>query len=288
VQQVDKASTTNALMSSANPSTVGQTVMFTATLSVTSPGGGTPTGTVTFKDGSTDLCLSAGVVNGSAACGTSGLSAGTHSITAIYSGENRFNGSTSPAVSQVVTGIAIPANFSAFAPDPTQVMLSWSAASGATSYEVWRSVSINAPFALHLVTGDTSALDTSVSAGVTYLYKVRTVSGGDVSAFSAIDAATTIAYTSGSVVQAIHVTELRNGVNAMRAAAGLAPFSFADDPLSAGTVIRAVHVSQLRTALSAARAQIPLSAIAYTDPTLLAGGSVIRAAHVNELRAGTQ
>ncbi len=46
------ATTTNTLGSSVNPSTYAQSVTFTATVTGT---GGTPTGTVTFKDGSTTL-----------------------------------------------------------------------------------------------------------------------------------------------------------------------------------------------------------------------------------------
>jgi hypothetical protein len=49
-QQVDKTDTTTALTSSSSPSTYGQSVDFTATVSAVSPGGGTPDGTVTFKD----------------------------------------------------------------------------------------------------------------------------------------------------------------------------------------------------------------------------------------------
>src|SRR5207248_2699619 len=53
--QVNKADTSTSLTSSANPSVFGQSVTFTATVSVTSPGAGTPSGTVTFKEGSTTL-----------------------------------------------------------------------------------------------------------------------------------------------------------------------------------------------------------------------------------------
>src|SRR5205814_2095514 len=55
-QTVNQASTTTTITnSSLNPSTFGQTVTFTASVTVTVPGAGTPTGTVTFKDGATTL-----------------------------------------------------------------------------------------------------------------------------------------------------------------------------------------------------------------------------------------
>src|SRR5207237_4225638 len=52
-QTVNKANTSTALSSSLNPSTAGQNVTFTATISIHAPAAGTPTGTVQFQmDGS--------------------------------------------------------------------------------------------------------------------------------------------------------------------------------------------------------------------------------------------
>src|SRR5205823_7209887 len=51
-QTVNLVGTSTAVTSSLNPSTVGQSVTFTATISRPS---GTPSGTVTFKDGGTTL-----------------------------------------------------------------------------------------------------------------------------------------------------------------------------------------------------------------------------------------
>lgn len=84
---------------------LGQSVTFTATVTATSPGFGTPTGTVTFKNGSATLgtgTLSGGV----ASFTTSTLSVATHSITAVYGGSTNDVTSTSTAVSQVVNQVA--------------------------------------------------------------------------------------------------------------------------------------------------------------------------------------
>ena len=93
-------STTTALASSADPVETGQAVTFTATVT----GGTTPTGTVTFSDGST--VLGGGSVElsdaGKASLSTSSLSAGSHSITAAYSGDSAHTKSTSTALDQVV------------------------------------------------------------------------------------------------------------------------------------------------------------------------------------------
>ena len=98
--------TTTTLVSSLNPSTVGASVTFTATVS-----GSSPTGTVAFKDGLNAIAgCSAQPVNGAgqAACTTSGLTLGTHSVTAAYSGDANNLASTSAALSQVVNPGTIP------------------------------------------------------------------------------------------------------------------------------------------------------------------------------------
>ena len=96
----NKVATTSALQSSQNPSTAGQSVTFTATVAGT---GGTPTGTVTFSDGTTSL--GTGALNvGKATLSISALSVGSHSITGSYGGDSSFSVSTSTAVTQVVNG----------------------------------------------------------------------------------------------------------------------------------------------------------------------------------------
>jgi hypothetical protein len=99
-QTVAAAATTTTLTSSVNPSTFAQSVTFTAT--VTSGVPGTPTGTVTFKDGPTTL--GTGTLNGSAQATltTSTLSGGIHTIVAIYGGDSNYSSSTSARLTQTV------------------------------------------------------------------------------------------------------------------------------------------------------------------------------------------
>ncbi|HWE02568.1 MAG TPA: Ig-like domain-containing protein, partial [Tepidisphaeraceae bacterium] len=80
----------------------GQPATFTATVSVTGPGAGVPTGAVSFYDGST--LLGTGTINGSgvATFTSTTLSDGSHSVTSVYDGDSSFNGSTSAAVMQTV------------------------------------------------------------------------------------------------------------------------------------------------------------------------------------------
>ena len=99
---VNKADTTIALDSSQNPSVYGQPVTFTATVSAATPGTGIPTGTVTFKEGTTTL--GTGNLNGAgqATFTTSTLSVGDHYVTAEYGGDGDFNASNSSPLTQTV------------------------------------------------------------------------------------------------------------------------------------------------------------------------------------------
>ncbi|MDB5307242.1 MAG: hypothetical protein JWO38_1444 [Gemmataceae bacterium] len=98
VGQLD--ATTISLTSSANPSTVGQSIRLTATVSP-----GTATGTVTFKDGSTSLGT-ATLGHASGSLTTSALTAGSHTLTAVYGGNVTHSGSTSLVLTQVVNAAA--------------------------------------------------------------------------------------------------------------------------------------------------------------------------------------
>jgi autotransporter-associated beta strand protein len=92
--------TATALASSINIPSLGQSITFTATVSVLS-GSGTPTGTVTFFDGTAPLGSSP-LSGGTATFSTSMLTLGRHSMTAVYNGDRVFVGSTSPALIQIV------------------------------------------------------------------------------------------------------------------------------------------------------------------------------------------
>ncbi len=93
-QTINRAGTANATVSSSNPVLPGANVTFTTTLIAIAPGAGTPTGSVTFKDGTNTL--GAGVLNGSAVATktTNNLSHGAHVISAEYAGDGNFTGST--------------------------------------------------------------------------------------------------------------------------------------------------------------------------------------------------
>ncbi|TCK73743.1 Ig-like domain-containing protein [Acidipila rosea] len=96
---IKQATTTVALNVSPNPSTAGNAVVLSASVS---GNGGVPTGTVTFKDGSTILGTQTLNGSGSAALTASGLGVGPHVLIAVYSGDTGDLGSTSTTVSDSV------------------------------------------------------------------------------------------------------------------------------------------------------------------------------------------
>src|SRR5262249_27156725 len=95
-----KPTTTTLSAGAANPSVYGQPVTFTAR--VTAPGG-TPTGTVTFRQGATVLGTGA-LTNGTAALTTAALAPGGYAVTAVYGGDSTYAVSTSAPVIRTVLG----------------------------------------------------------------------------------------------------------------------------------------------------------------------------------------
>ena len=109
-----EARLTVVMTSNFNPSALGQTVVFTATVLGT---GATPTGTVTFFDGASSLGSVALNASANASLSTAALSVGSHSITANYGGDANYTSSTG-ALTQLVnkanqaalTAVATPAS----------------------------------------------------------------------------------------------------------------------------------------------------------------------------------
>jgi hypothetical protein len=87
-------------------------------------------------------------------------------------------------------------------------------------------------------------------------------------------------------VKAVHIADLRWGVNTFRVDCGLSAYTFTDATVIAGsTTAKAVHITELRTALGQAYVACGASAPTYTDATLTAGTTSIKAVHIEELRA---
>lgn len=100
----EQVPTTLTLTGTPGSAMFGQQVVLTATVVPGIAQGHTPSGTVTFKNGSTVLGTGT-VTSGVATLNTTSLPTGTDSLTAVYSGDTNFLGSTGSAM-EVVAGIA--------------------------------------------------------------------------------------------------------------------------------------------------------------------------------------
>jgi hypothetical protein len=83
-----------------------------------------------------------------------------------------------------------------------------------------------------------------------------------------------------TVIKAVHLAELRQAVDAVRAAAAVGAFSYTDsaDP---GVTVRLVHLTELRSALDAARSALGIPTVTWSA---VSPGSTVLAAHFTELR----
>ncbi len=116
---VGQDSTTTTLAASPNPSVFGQPVTLAATVTVIAPGAGSPSGFVTFLEGSKSLGT-AMIVGGVARLMISTLAPGSHTIMASYGGDANSMASTSTNATQVVTK-AMTSTTLAFRPNPVPI-----------------------------------------------------------------------------------------------------------------------------------------------------------------------
>jgi hypothetical protein len=103
------AATATTLTASETTIAAGSKITFTA--QVKPSGSGTPTGTVTFLNGTKLLGTGALNSSGQATYSTSSLAAGSYSVTAAYGGDATFAASTSSAVALIVTGAGAASDF---------------------------------------------------------------------------------------------------------------------------------------------------------------------------------
>ena len=289
--EIDGYNTTTVLGTSPNPSVQGNAVTMSA--QVTSPVAGTIAGNVAFYAG-VQLLGRVALSGGQAVLVNSTLPAGTHSLTAKFEGNPSYRISTSNVVSQVVNTppFGAPTNVVATPVSSSSVRITWAPVSNAYTYEIRRSlngVTYSTRSYVYSYQNTTTYFDT-VDPNVTYFYVVRAyANGGGASADSVRDYATTTAFTndplaSGSTpIRLAHLTQLRQAVNAFRAAAGLPAATFTDPSPTTQTRVKAVHVMELRTAFNQARAALSYAPIDFVDPNLSAAMPV-RAIHFQQLR----
>jgi hypothetical protein len=116
--QVNMANTTTTITSDTpDPSAVGEAYSVNFTVSVQTPGSGTPTGNVTVSDG-TASCTGT-VATGS--CSLTSTTAGAKTLIATYAGDSNFNGSTSAGAPHQVNKASTTTTITTDSPDPSVV-----------------------------------------------------------------------------------------------------------------------------------------------------------------------
>jgi hypothetical protein len=230
--------------------------------------------------------------------GASGTGSGVTAFTVAANDGAERNGTIT------VAGTVIPITQAAIPPPATpggvsaqaygnseeiRIRVAWSMVPNATGYEVLRA-SASSPMApVGIVAAgefDTVVFDDdTVAEGTAYRYAVRALNAGGASPNSASDIAVAMIFTDGALpagtrVKLVHLSERRSAVNAVRALAGLAPFSFTDAAVP-GLRVRAIHINQLRTALDEALTALGYAGGGYTGT--VTSGTVIQAVHFREI-----
>lgn len=240
-----------------------------------------------------------------------------------FPGEKRETSTTDAPTSPLLSGSSakslaapfvpgVPANVVVTSASATQVVVSWAPpAGGAHHYEVERGQSLAGTYTSvgTAAGGATTFSDTTVTGGAAYLYRVRAVdAGGNRSAPSNIALGTAFNFADDPIVtksdhnqgintgqplttiQALHITQLRAAVNAVRALVpGLGQGTWTHETLTPHqTVVTADDVRDLRTELADALTALNIPLPNYTDPTIYNGQggvrTVIKRDHIKELR----
>lgn len=223
----------------------------------------------------------------------------TNPVTLKVVGTNTSGCAITDSKSVTVAAVAVnpPTNVVATATSGTSVSVTWTNASGATSYNVYRSTNNSTYTKISTdgaVTG-TPFTDSTASANTAYMYKVRSVQSGSESADSNKDFTVAMSYTDPTInaasttIQAVHFTQLRTAVNALRTLnSGQGAFSFTDGTLNTTITVKGVHLTELRAELNTVRTALGFSTVTFTtDPTITTSVTV-KKAHIDEMRAGLQ
>jgi Bacterial Ig-like domain (group 3) len=236
-QVVNQAATTIQVSGAPEPSTYGQAVTFTATVSITSPGGGTPTGDVEFYDGAVipldlvDTEMLSGIGPFTATYATTGLSLGGHTFYAVYDGDSNFAGSTtsSPAsqtVNQASTSTTVTTSTgtATFFADGTQIGTVQTLVSGQAGVTI-----SSLPAGIHVIT-------VQYSGDRTYPAGTGSLTGGQIVNTTGISATTTVISNDSPSIAGQNVTFTATVTGSSETPTGTATF-FAD-----GTQIGAAQV----------------------------------------------
>jgi FtsP/CotA-like multicopper oxidase with cupredoxin domain len=279
---VSQAGSTTVVLSSPNPSLVGQDVTFTATVSPVLATG-TPTGTVTFTADGTVTSVPVDAL-GSATLTTSVLPAGTHTITAGYGGDTVFlpsSGSTTQQVDKTASSTVVvsSANPSLAGQNVTfTATVSPSATTGTVQFTI-DGVSVGAPVVL--AAGQATFSTSTLAVGA---HPVTVTYGGDAAYLTSTSP--TLTQSVGSALRATTTVVTSNRVPSANLGQSIT-FTATVRPVAgtgipSGTVqfiIDGINVGGLRPLSAQGRATYPTSVLPAGSHNVIAvyGGSAILA-----------
>jgi hypothetical protein len=220
----------------------------------------------------------------------------------IYAG-GKLIATEEPRLSSILFA---PSSLIATGTSSPQVNLTWTAATGATvdHYQVERMDSLASGYSIiaQSVTSTTYP-DTAVTVNKAYLYRVRAFdSSNNYTNYTNVDLATTVTFdndplvtyaedpNNATVIRAVHFTQLRDAVNAVRRLvdANAAEFQWTSTnnppPPQVGGQIYASHLTDLRTNLAAALSALSLPAVNYQHLTITPQVSLVYKVDIQELR----
>jgi hypothetical protein len=178
------AASMTSLQGSASSITQGQSVTLTATVAPMAPGGATPTGSVTFFDGSTSLGNAGLQSNGTAQLAVTSLPVGTDSVTAHYGGDTSYSASDSAAFPVTVNAAPTPPAQPALAASIAKSTLPSSVIAGAPTHGVVNvdvtdnsGSAVKGPVTVDLFASTDGAIDNS-SVLVTHLTRTLSLKAG--------------------------------------------------------------------------------------------------------------
>jgi len=95
--------------------------------------------------------------------------------------------------------------------------------------------------------------------------------------------------TTSTAVKAIHISELRARIDALRFSHGLGGFNWTDPTITAGvTTVKEIHLRELRNAVNQVYTVAGRVPPTYIDPTPIATVTPIMRVHITELREAVQ
>lgn len=199
---------------------------------------------------------------------------------------------------KIVVALDEPKSLTATRTNAGAVTLTWSGSPGAQRYRLERKAQ-GASFQQIATVTTGSYIDTGVTSGLTYVYRVyaEDADGDSRSQASNRDLATMMTFTpvaSGTVISAAPITELITALNAVGAANGWAAVTW-QQILPVGTPVpmslaevRGEHLSALRSRMDAALQALGVVSAPYADDPILNESTPVKAGHFSAIQLRAQ